>query len=47
MGRKTFSKEYKLQTTRQVIKEGKRTAEVSVKPRNHRANNLPVVKRIR
>jgi len=29
MGRKTFSKEYKLQTIRQVIKEGKRTAEVS------------------
>ena len=29
MGRRTFSKEYKLQTTRQVIKEGKRTAEVS------------------
>ena len=31
MGRKTFSKEYKLQTTRQIIEEGKRTAEVSVK----------------
>ena len=29
MGRRTFSKEYKLQTTRQVIKEGKLTAEVS------------------
>ena len=29
MGRRTFSKEYKLQTTRQVIKEGKRTAEIS------------------
>ncbi len=29
MGRKTFSKEYKLQTTMQVIREGKRTAEVS------------------
>ena len=30
MGRRTFSKEYKLQTTRQVIKEGKRITEVSV-----------------
>ena len=29
MGRRNFSKEYKLQTTRQVIKEGKRIAEVS------------------
>ncbi len=29
MGKRTFSKEYKLQTTRQIIKEGKRTAEVS------------------
>ncbi len=29
MGRRTFSKEYKLQTTRQVTEEGKRTAEVS------------------
>ena len=29
MGRKTFSKEYKLQTTRQIIEEGKRTDEVS------------------
>ena len=29
MGRRTFSKEYKLQTTRQVIKEGKRITEVS------------------
>ena len=29
MGRRTFSKEYKLQTTRQVIEEGKCTAEVS------------------
>ena len=29
MGRRTFSKEYKLQTTRQVIEEGKRTNEVS------------------
>ena len=31
MGRRTFSKEYKLQTTRQIIEEGKRTAEVSAK----------------
>ena len=31
MGRRTFSKEYKLQTTRQVIEEGKRAAEVSEK----------------
>ncbi len=31
MGRRNFSKEYKLQTTRQVIKEEKRTAEVSEK----------------
>ena len=30
MGRRTFSKEYKLQTTRQVTKEGKRITEVSV-----------------
>ncbi len=30
MGRRTFSKEYKLQTTRQVIREGKRITEVSV-----------------
>ena len=29
MGRRTFSKEYKLQTTRQVIEEGKRITEVS------------------
>jgi len=29
MGSWTFSKEYKLQTTRQVIKEGKRIPEVS------------------
>ena len=29
MGRRNFSKEYKLQTTRQVIKEGKRIPEVS------------------
>ena len=29
MGRRNFSKEYKLQTTRQVIKEGKRITEVS------------------
>ena len=29
MGRRNFSKEYKLQTTRQVIKEGRRAAEVS------------------
>lgn len=31
MGRRTFSKEYKLQTTRQIIEEGKRTAEVSAR----------------
>ena len=30
MGRRTFSKEYKLQTTRHVIKEGKCITEVSV-----------------
>jgi len=30
MGRRTFSKEYKLQTTTQVIKAGKRINEVSV-----------------
>jgi len=30
MGRRSFSKEYKLQTTRQVIEGGKRAAEVSV-----------------
>ncbi len=30
MGRRNFSKEYKLQTTRQVINEGKRVNEVSV-----------------
>ena len=30
MGRRTFSKEYKLQTIKQVIEEGKRIAEVSV-----------------
>lgn len=29
MGRRNFSKEYKLQTTRQVINEGKRITEVS------------------
>jgi len=29
MGRRTFSKEYKLQTTRQVIEDGKRVNEVS------------------
>lgn len=29
MGRRTFSKEYKLQTTRQVTEEGKCNAEVS------------------
>ena len=29
MGRRIFSKEYKLQTARQVIEEGKRIAEVS------------------
>ena len=29
MGRRTFSKEYKLQTTRQVTEEGKSIAEVS------------------
>ena len=29
MGRRIFSKEYKLQTTRQVIEEGKRVNEVS------------------
>ena len=29
MGRRNFSKEYKLQTTRKVIKEGKRITEVS------------------
>ena len=31
MGRRNFSKEYKLQTTRQVIKEGRRAAEVSAR----------------
>jgi len=31
MGRRTFSKEYKLQTTKQIIEEGKRTAEVSAR----------------
>lgn len=31
MGRRNFSKEYKLQTTRQVINEGKRVNEVSVR----------------
>lgn len=31
MGRRTFSKKYKLQTTRQIIEEGKRTAEVSAR----------------
>ena len=30
MGRRTFGKEYKLQTTKQVIKAGKRINEVSV-----------------
>jgi len=29
MGRRTFSREYKLQTIKQVIEEGKRIAEVS------------------
>ena len=29
MGRRTFSKEYKLQTIKQVIEEGKRITEVS------------------
>ena len=29
MGKRTFSKEYKLQTTRQVIEGGRRAAEVS------------------
>ncbi len=29
MGRRNFTKEYKLQTIRQVIKEGKRITEVS------------------
>ena len=31
MGRRNFSKEYKLQTTRQVIKERKRITEVSAR----------------
>jgi len=31
MGRRNFSKEYKLQTTRQVLEGGRRAAEVSVK----------------
>ena len=31
MGRRTFSKEYKLQTTKQIIEEGKHTAEVSAR----------------
>ena len=31
MGRRTFSKEYKLQTTKQIIEEGKRTADVSAR----------------
>ncbi len=30
MGRRTFSKEYKLQTIKQVIEEGKRIADISV-----------------